>query len=78
MQTYGFFIVEASGGLPMYFRCTANGGASYSGMSFTGINQGDAAYATIKANYRVIAPAPSYEYDYPSRWSPVNPRKYFV
>jgi hypothetical protein len=77
-QTYGAFVVESTSGFCMYFRSTANGGASYSGMDFTGIRKGDQAFVTIKNNFRVIAPAPSYEYDYPSRWSPVNPRKYFV
>jgi hypothetical protein len=78
LQVYGAFIVESTSGFALYFRSTHNGGASYSGMSFTGITPGSAAYTTIKANFRIIAPAPSYEYDYPSRWSPVNPRKYFV
>jgi hypothetical protein len=78
MQTYGFFIVESTSGMALYFRSTHNGGASYSGMDFTGITGGSAAFNTIKNNLRVIAPAPSYEYDYPSRWSPPNPRKYFV
>jgi hypothetical protein len=77
-QTYGAFVVESTSGFCMYFRSTANGGASYSGMDFTGIRKGDQAFTTIKNNFRIIAPAPSYEYDYPSRWSPVNPRKYFV
>jgi hypothetical protein len=77
-QTYGAFVVESTSGFCMYFRSTANGGASYSGMDFTGIRKGDGAFTTIKNNFRIIAPAPSYEYDYPSRWSPVNPRKYFL
>jgi hypothetical protein len=78
MQTYGFFIVESTSGMALYFRSIHNGGASYAGMDFTGITTGSAAFATIRNNLRVIAPAPSYEYDYPSRWSPANPRKYFV
>lgn len=78
LQTYGAFIVESSSGLALYFRSNNNRGTDqYAGMDFTGIRRGDPAFATIRSKLRVVAPAPPEGgYDYPSVWSPPNPKRY--
>ena len=78
LQTYGAFIVESSSGLALYFRSNHNRGMDqYAGMDFTGIRRGDPAFAVIRSKLRVVAPAPPEGgYDYPSVWSPPNPRRY--
>lgn len=67
LQEFGGFIVERTSGFALYFQCTANGNASYAGMDFSGLN------GAIFDYCRIIAPAASYEYDYPSRFSPSQP-----
>lgn len=67
LQEFGGFIVERTSGFALYFQCTANGNASYAGMDFSGLN------GAIFDYCRIITPAASYEYDYPSRFSPAQP-----
>lgn len=67
MQKYGFFVTERTSGIALYFRSTSNGLASYAGMNFSGLN------GNLLSQCRVIAPALSYEYDFPARFTPAQP-----
>jgi hypothetical protein len=69
-QKYGAYVVDAGGGVAIFFRSTFNLAANpYDGMDFSGLT------GELLRHQRVIAPAPSYAYDRAESFSPAEPHR---